>query len=97
MFSNFQDDVNSCIAPPVNIFARLNQSMKTVTVMVKTEARNSIEEKGGVLYISVRAKPKGGRANIAVIDMLSRYFGVGVEQVHFVKGKTSRRKVFSIY
>jgi len=44
----------------------------------------------------VRAKPVGGRANDAVAALLARTLQVAPRGIRLVKGRSGRRKVFSI-
>jgi hypothetical protein len=46
--------------------------------------------------IDISAPPEGGRANIKLVEFLSREFGVGVGQVEIISGKTAREKLVRI-
>ena len=70
--------------------------MKEVTVFVKTQVKNSINERNGALYIGVRAAPKMGKANAAVVSMLADYFSVSEKAITLVRGRTSPKKIFTI-
>lgn len=48
------------------------------------------------LHIFVSEPPMEGKANMAVIDSLSKYFNVKRNCVQFISGEKSKRKVFEI-
>jgi uncharacterized protein (TIGR00251 family) len=47
---------------------------------------------GGALKIAVRARPQKGKANAALIEVISRVAGVKRSAVEVVSGHSSRRK-----
>ena len=51
---------------------------------------------GDALKVKVAAPPEGGRANIAVTDLLAETLGVAKSDVTLVSGATSRAKRFRI-
>jgi uncharacterized protein (TIGR00251 family) len=56
--------------------------------------RDAVEKLGEGLYIvHVRAKPRKGKANAAVVKLLKKELGA---QVYLVAGHTSSRKVFDV-
>ncbi len=70
---------------------------KTFNVRVTTRAKqNKIVESGDVLRVYVTCVPENGRANEAVIDLLSDYFKIAKSRIQIIKGLTSRDKVFAI-
>ena len=70
--------------------------MREIIVVAKTQVKNKIDEKGDVLYVGVRAAPKGGKANIAIITLLADYFSVPEKCITLIHGRTSPKKVFTI-
>lgn len=66
-----------------------------ITVDVKVESREERVEKLGEGWFLVRVKAprKKGKANIAVIKLLRRYFDCSV---HIVSGFTSSRKIIEL-
>lgn len=50
----------------------------------------------GSLKVWLKAKPKQGEANRALIKLLSKYFEVSKSQVSIVSGLTSRNKVVEV-
>lgn len=46
--------------------------------------------------VSVKEKPEGNDANIAIIQALAEYFRVPMLRVRLISGRTSRQKIFII-
>ena len=69
-----------------------------LSVRVKPNAKQEKIEKvnDGHFLIWVKEKPQEGKANKAVIKVLSEYFGVPQSEVVLLKGKTSKDKIFEI-
>ncbi len=69
-----------------------------IFVKVKPNAReNRIETTGNNQFsVQVKAKPKQGEANQAVIEVLAEHFGVGKSYISLLKGQTSKHKIFII-
>jgi uncharacterized protein (TIGR00251 family) len=55
-----------------------------------------IGEVGGALKVAVSAPPEDGRANAALVEILSEWLGVKRSQVQIAAGKTNRNKSFLI-
>jgi|JI9StandDraft_1071089.scaffolds.fasta_scaffold00278_12 uncharacterized protein (TIGR00251 family) len=49
-------------------------------------------EQAGALKLSVTAKPENGKANEAVIELLSKIWRLRKSQIHILSGDTSRQK-----
>jgi uncharacterized protein (TIGR00251 family) len=75
--------------------ARRWEAAVRIRVTVKTNAReNRVERVGDDEYVvSVKAAPKRGRANAALLNVLSKHFG---GQARILTGFTSRHKVIEI-
>lgn len=58
--------------------------------------RNSWCVEGDLLRISVTAAPESGKANAAVVKLLSQALGVAKSRITLTRGGTSRDKVFSV-
>jgi uncharacterized protein (TIGR00251 family) len=58
----------------------------------KKDRINGIHD--GALKVAVSAPPEDGRANQALIKLLSKTFGCKSSQVVLIQGRTDRRKVF---
>ena len=50
----------------------------------------------GSLTVYTKAPAIEGRANLAAIKLLAKYYGVAPSRVKLVRGATSRNKVFEI-
>jgi uncharacterized protein (TIGR00251 family) len=76
---------------------RLNWVMK-ISVKVKPNAKQEKIEKvtENHFLVRVKEKPQEGKANKAVIKVLSEYFGVPQSRVILLKGQSSREKIFEI-
>ena len=51
---------------------------------------------GDALKIKVQATPEGGRANVALVKLLSQTLGCSRSQIVIQTGKTSRNKLITI-
>jgi len=66
-------------------------------VKVITNAKQSkISRQGDFLKVKLTQKPEKGKANKALINLLSQYFKVGKSQVLIKKGKKSSIKQIEI-
>ena len=67
-------------------------------VRAQPGARRSgvVGEHGGALKIAVNAPPEGGRANKALIELLSDILPVKRSQIELLSGQTSREKRFVV-
>ena len=70
----------------------------TISVSVKPRAKKeSVTRISASEYqVTVKAPPHDGKANLAVINLLSEYFAVPKSQIKIVHGHTARRKVLAI-
>ena len=50
----------------------------------------------GVLTIYTKAPAIEGRANLAAVKLVAKYYGVAPSRVKLVRGVTSRNKIFEI-
>lgn len=50
-------------------------------------------EHGGKLKLKIKAPPRDGEANEAIIEFLSEFFEISKRQVHLISGEASRHKV----
>ncbi|MEA3560970.1 MAG: DUF167 domain-containing protein, partial [Candidatus Omnitrophota bacterium] len=69
-----------------------------IFVKVKPQAKEGrVEKKGGDNYLVwVKAKAIEGKANQAVIKILSEYFDITKNRVILIKGKKARDKIFTV-
>lgn len=71
-----------------------------ISVRVKTNMKEEKVEKAGninIFNVSVREPAKEGRANKAVIELLSEYFNVPKSQIFIISGAKSRQKIIEIH
>jgi uncharacterized protein (TIGR00251 family) len=69
-----------------------------IYVRVKPNAKQEKTEKVGERDFSVwvKEKPQEGKANKAVIKVLSEYFEVPQSRIILLKGQSSKEKIFEI-
>ena len=65
-------------------------------VQPKASADRIVGEHAGALKVSVTAAPEKGRANAALIALLSKVLGVPKSQIDIVRGESSRLKTVRI-
>jgi uncharacterized protein len=68
----------------------------SVRVQPKSSADRILGEHGGALKVSVTAAPEKGKANAAVIALLSEKLGIAKSAIEIVRGETSRIKTVRI-
>lgn len=68
----------------------------SVRVQPKSSADRILGGHGGALKVSVTAAPEKGKANAAVIALLSEKLGVPKSAIEIVRGETSRLKTVRI-
>ncbi|HWL56173.1 MAG TPA: DUF167 domain-containing protein [Paracoccus sp. (in: a-proteobacteria)] len=59
-------------------------------------SRNAVAVEEGKLRVTVTTVPEDGKANAAVVKLLSKALGVAKTRIVLVRGATSRDKVFRI-
>ncbi|MGB8621825.1 MAG: DUF167 domain-containing protein [Paracoccaceae bacterium] len=59
-------------------------------------SRNAVKLENGVLRVHVTAVPEGGKANAAVVKLLSKALGVPKTRLDLLRGQSARDKVFRI-
>ncbi len=68
-----------------------------ISVRVKPNMREEKVEKGGDIFtVSVKEPAKEGKANKAVIELLSEYFNVPKSKIIILSGVKSRHKTIEI-
>ncbi|MDR1207382.1 MAG: DUF167 domain-containing protein [Rickettsiales bacterium] len=70
--------------------------MPIVNIRVIPRAKQNCVQDGNPMRAYTTVAPADGKANDAVIKLLSEYFGVAKSRIKIAKGKTSRNKVISI-
>ena len=75
----------------------MKDSRKIFNVRVTPHAKqNKVVDVDGVLRVYTTVAPENGRANNAVIELLSDYFDVPKSKINIIKGLTGRDKVVTI-
>jgi hypothetical protein len=69
-----------------------------ITIVAHPNARKPRIEEDllGTLHVYVNAPPLEGKANIAIVEALSKHFTVKKSQILQVSGQKSKQKVFEI-
>jgi len=68
-----------------------------ISVKVKTGSRiEGVTEENGVYLVRTKEPPHEGRANSAVIKLLSEYFHKPKSSLNILSGKSSKNKVIEI-
>ena len=77
--------------------SHLAQVGTEIPVRVTPKAsRNAIKSEDGALRVYVTTVPEDGKANAAVVKLLSKAVGVPKSRLELVRGHTSRDKVFRV-
>ncbi len=58
--------------------------------------QNKVVENDGVLRVYTTVAPENGRANSAVVELLSEYLNVPKSRIKIVRGLTGRDKVVAV-
>jgi uncharacterized protein len=58
--------------------------------------KNLLKEEGGTVKVYLTAPPVDGKANEALVDLLSEYYDVRPSCIEIIKGLKSRNKVINI-
>jgi hypothetical protein len=83
--------------PPAEAIRALADGEGRLAVRVTPGARTEVLEIAkGKLAAKVRAKPKDGEANAAVLKLLAGALGVATSRLRLVRGATSREKLVQI-
>jgi len=78
----------------------LREDREGVSVKVHLTPRSAVEEisgrHGDALAVKVKAPPVDGRANLALVELMSRLLGIRRSRLEIISGLTSREKVVRI-
>ena len=75
----------------------MNASPKIFNVRVTPHAKqNKVVENGDVLRVYTTVAPENGRANDAVIKLLSEYWDISKSKIKILRGLTGRDKIVVI-
>ncbi len=64
--------------------------------VINRAKRNLVKEIKGGLKVYVTTAPEKGRANVAVIELLSKYLKVKKYEINILSGQHSRHKVIEV-
>lgn len=79
--------------PPAESIRALADGEGRLVLRVTPGARVETVELGeGLVQIKVRAKPEGGKANDAVLELLGEALGVATSRLQLLRGATGRDK-----
>lgn len=70
--------------------------MKIRVRVMPNSGREGVEREGEEYVVRVKAPPREGKANEAVIRIIAGYFRVPMASVRMVSGLTSRHKIVEI-
>ena len=75
----------------------MKDSQKIFNIRVTPHAKqNKVVENDGVLRVYTTVAPENGRANGAVIELLSEYMDIPKSRIKIIKGLTGRDKIVSV-
>ncbi|MEW6162998.1 MAG: DUF167 domain-containing protein [Nitrospirota bacterium] len=68
-----------------------------ISVRVKPNMKEEkVEKEGGIYKVYVKGPAKKGRANRAMVELLSEYFNVPKSQIVILRGMKSKEKILGI-
>jgi len=67
-----------------------------VKVFPKAKKQEIIKKSENSFEIKVKEKPLQGRANKAVVNLLSLYFKIPISKIRLIKGGRTKSKIFKI-
>jgi uncharacterized protein (TIGR00251 family) len=70
----------------------------TIAVSVKPHAKTDkiVQVSASEYQVCVKAPPHDGKANIAIVTLLSDYFSVPKSRIKIIRGQTGRKKIVAI-
>jgi len=72
---------------------------KTIRLQVRVtpkSSKNEVSVDGDVVRVNVSAAPEDGKANKAVVKLLSKHYGVPQSAVRIIRGESGRDKLIQI-
>ena len=83
--------------PPADAIRALADAEGRLILRVTPGARvETVELGAGLVQIKVRAKPEGGKANEAVLELLAEALGLAPSRLQLLRGATGRDKLVRI-
>lgn len=75
----------------------MKDSQKIFNIRVTPHAKqNKVVENDGILRVYTTVAPENGRANDAVVELLSEHLGIPKSRIKIIKGLTGRNKVVTV-
>lgn len=76
----------------------LNERGELAVRVTPKAAKNRVtcDPETGEVRVYVTVVPEGGKANAAVVKLLSKEFGIAKSRFDLIRGQTSRDKVFAV-
>ncbi|MFC3100966.1 DUF167 domain-containing protein [Altererythrobacter lauratis] len=83
--------------PPADAIRALADDEGRLALRVTPGARTeAVTIEDGVVHVKVRARPDGGAANAAVLELLAHALGTAPSRVTLLRGATSRAKLVQL-
>ena len=70
--------------------------MKIQVVVKVGSSENNISKEGDIYTIKLRSKPVKNSANIELVNLLSKYFGISKTSIRILHGLKSKSKLIEI-
>lgn len=70
--------------------------MKIQVVVKVGSSKNNISKEGDIYTIRLRSKPVKNSANIELVNLLSKYFGISKTSIKILRGLKSKTKLIEI-
>lgn len=70
--------------------------MKIQVVVKVGSSKNNISKGGDIYTIRLRSKPVKNSANIELVNLLSKYFGISKTSIKILRGLKSKTKLIEI-
>lgn len=84
------------LPPPAAIRALADDEGRLALRVTPGARSEAIELADGVVQVKVRAKPKDGEANVAVLALLAKSLGVATSKLRLLRGATGRNKLVQL-
>lgn len=65
-------------------------------MVVKFNSSGKVIVHGNEIIVSIKSRPKGGKANRELIKKLADHFGVSNDEIRILIGKTSKVKLVEV-
>ncbi|MDR1327961.1 MAG: DUF167 domain-containing protein [Heliobacteriaceae bacterium] len=69
------------------------EEVKLQVRITPNASRNEVTQDGDLLKVKLTAPPVDGKANKALLEILSKYFKIPKTSIKIIKGETSKNKL----